>query len=119
MVDVVIDDRCIVDSIVPPLKKVSKYQTQLEKMRQWTYKLAKMDMRGGLKPVKKEIDLGEKEVSHVLNRNSTDTCFRRSRARKTNPSGSRPNRRPTSEPRLAGNRSGAENGRKRSFAQRI
>jgi len=46
--------------IVPPLKKVSKYQTQLEKMRQWTYKLAKMDMRGGLKPVKKEIDLDEK-----------------------------------------------------------
>jgi len=49
--------------IVPPLKKVSKYQTQLEKMRQWTYKLAKMDMRGGLKPVKKEIDLGEKEIT--------------------------------------------------------
>lgn len=43
--------------IVPPLKKVSKYQTQLEKMRQWTYKLAKMDMRGGLKPVKKEFEL--------------------------------------------------------------
>jgi len=43
--------------IIPPLKKVSKYQTQLEKMRQWTYKLAKMDMRGALKPVKKEIDL--------------------------------------------------------------
>lgn len=42
--------------IIPPLKKVSKYQTQLEKMRQWTYKLAKMDMRGGLKPVKKEFD---------------------------------------------------------------
>jgi len=40
--------------IIPPLKKVSKYATQLEKMRQWTYKLAKMDMRGGLKPVKKE-----------------------------------------------------------------
>ena len=30
-------------------------------MRQWTYKLAKMDLKGGLKPVKKEIDLGEKE----------------------------------------------------------
>ncbi|CAG2109910.1 unnamed protein product, partial [Medioppia subpectinata] len=44
--------------IIPPLKKVSKYQTQLEKMRQWTYKLAKMDLKGGLKPVKKEIDLG-------------------------------------------------------------
>jgi len=43
--------------MVPPLKKVSKYQTQLEKMRQWTYKLAKMDMRGGLKPVKKELEL--------------------------------------------------------------
>jgi len=47
--------------IIPPLKKVSKYQTQLEKMRQWTYKLAKMDMRGALKPVKKEIILDEKE----------------------------------------------------------
>ncbi|XP_075589890.1 troponin I 4 isoform X1 [Dermatophagoides farinae] len=46
--------------IIPPLKKVSKYQTQLEKMRQWTYKLAKMDMRGGLKQVKKEIELDEK-----------------------------------------------------------
>ncbi|XP_017492841.1 PREDICTED: troponin I 2-like, partial [Rhagoletis zephyria] len=46
--------------IIPPLKKVSKYQTQLEKMRQWTFKLAKMDMRGGLKPVKKEIELDEK-----------------------------------------------------------
>ncbi|KAF7492075.1 Troponin I 4 [Sarcoptes scabiei] len=46
--------------IIPPLKKVSKYQTQLEKMRQWTYKLAKMDMRGGLKAVRKEIDLDEK-----------------------------------------------------------
>ena len=50
-------------SIVPPLKKVSKYQTQLEKMRQWTYKLAKMDMRGALKPVSKEIKLDEKLVS--------------------------------------------------------
>ncbi|XP_054158602.1 troponin I-like [Oppia nitens] len=48
--------------IIPPLKKVSKYQTQMEKMRQWTYKLAKMDLKGGLKPVKKEIDLGEKET---------------------------------------------------------
>ena len=47
----------IVTSIIPPLKKVSKYQTQLEKMRQWTYKLAKMDMRGGLKSVRKEFDL--------------------------------------------------------------
>lgn len=50
--------------MIPPLKKVSKYQTQLEKMRQWTYKLAKMDMRGGLKPVKKENELeyvGKKE----------------------------------------------------------
>jgi len=46
--------------IIPPLKKVSKYQTQLEKMRQWTYKLAKMDMRGALKPVKKEIELDDK-----------------------------------------------------------
>jgi len=46
--------------IVPPLKKVSKYATQLEKMRQWTYKLAKMDMRGALKPVKKELELDEK-----------------------------------------------------------
>jgi len=54
--------------IVPPLKKVSKYQTQLEKMRQWTYKLAKMDMRGGLKPVKKEIDLGEKEIARKDNK---------------------------------------------------
>ncbi len=26
-------------------------------MRQWTYKLAKMDMRGGLKSVRKEFDL--------------------------------------------------------------
>ena len=42
---------------------MSKYQTQLEKMRQWTFKLAKMDMRGGLKPVKKEIELDEKLVS--------------------------------------------------------
>jgi len=49
--------------IIPPLKKVSKYQTQLEKMRQWTYKLAKMDLKGGLRPVKKELDLGEKEQS--------------------------------------------------------
>jgi len=48
--------------IVPPLKKVSKYQTQLEKMRQWTYKLAKMDMRGGLKPVKKELELDVKDT---------------------------------------------------------
>ncbi|KAH9417974.1 troponin I 4-like [Dermatophagoides pteronyssinus] len=46
--------------IIPPLKKVSKYQTQLEKMRQWTYKLAKMDMRGALKSVKKEIELDDK-----------------------------------------------------------
>lgn len=53
-------------SIVPPLKKVSKYQTQLEKMRQWTYKLAKMDMRGALKPVSKEIKLDEKLVSTFL-----------------------------------------------------
>ncbi|KAJ6215582.1 hypothetical protein RDWZM_010082 [Blomia tropicalis] len=45
--------------IIPPLKKVSKYQTQLEKMRQWTYKLAKMDMRGGLKSVRKEIALDD------------------------------------------------------------
>lgn len=51
-------------SIVPPLKKVSKYQTQLEKMRQWTYKLAKMDMRGGLKQVKKEIELDDKLVNY-------------------------------------------------------
>lgn len=52
--------------IIPPLKKVSKYQTQLEKMRQWTYKLAKMDMRGGLKSVRKEFDLERKkdEGSH-------------------------------------------------------
>ncbi|KAI7691515.1 hypothetical protein SSS_08342 [Sarcoptes scabiei] len=48
--------------IVPPLKKVSKYQTQLEKMRQWTYKLAKMDMRGGLKPVKKEYELDDSKL---------------------------------------------------------
>lgn len=47
-------------SIIPPLKKVSKYQTQLEKMRQWTYKLAKMDMRGALKSVRKEIELDDK-----------------------------------------------------------
>lgn len=31
-------------------------------MRQWTYKLAKMDMRGALKPVKKEIELDDKMV---------------------------------------------------------
>lgn len=53
-------------SIVPPLKKVSKYQTQLEKMRQWTYKLAKMDMRGGLKPVKKDIEFEDKMVLSLL-----------------------------------------------------
>jgi hypothetical protein len=35
-------------------------------MRQWTYKLAKMDMRGALKPVKKEIVLDEKEVFKFL-----------------------------------------------------
>lgn len=29
-------------------------------MRQWTYKLAKMDMRGGLKSVRKEIKLDDK-----------------------------------------------------------
>lgn len=54
--------------VVPPLKKVSKYQTQLEKMRQWTYKLAKMDMRGALKPVKKEIELDDKMVSKKENK---------------------------------------------------
>jgi len=48
--------------IIPPLKKVSKTATQLEKMRQWTFKLAKMDMKGGLKPVKKEIVLDAKET---------------------------------------------------------
>jgi len=47
--------------IIPPLKKVSKSATQLEKMRQWTMKLAKMDMKGGLKPVKKEIKLDKDE----------------------------------------------------------
>jgi len=52
--------------IVPPLKKVSKYQTQLEKMRQWTYKLAKMDMRGGLKPVKKELELDVKDTKSKI-----------------------------------------------------
>lgn len=56
------------DSIIPPLKKVSKYQTQLEKMRQWTYKLAKMDMRGGLKAVRKEIDLDEKVTIFIVDR---------------------------------------------------
>ena len=29
-------------------------------MRQWTFKLAKLDMRGMLKPVKREIELDEK-----------------------------------------------------------
>ena len=53
-------------SIVPPLKKVKNYQEQLEKMRQWTFKLAKMDMRGGLKPVKKEIELDEKLVKKIF-----------------------------------------------------
>ena len=52
-------------SIIPPLKKVSKYQTQLEKMRQWTYKLAKMDMRGGLKSVRKEIALDDNVSSPI------------------------------------------------------
>ncbi|CAG2181465.1 unnamed protein product, partial [Oppiella nova] len=42
-------------SIIPPLKKISKTATQMEKMRQWTMKLMKLDMKGSLKPVKKDI----------------------------------------------------------------
>lgn len=38
------------------MKKISKTATQLEKMRQWTMKLAKLDMKGNLKPVKKDIN---------------------------------------------------------------
>ena len=48
-------------SIIPPLKKISKTATQLEKMRQWTMKLAKLDMKGSLKPVKKDISRELKE----------------------------------------------------------
>ena len=34
-------------------------------MRQWTYKLAKMDMRGALKSVRKEIELDDK-VNYIM-----------------------------------------------------
>ena len=52
-------------SIIPPLKKISKTATQMEKMRQWTMKLMKLDMKGSLKPVKKDIskELGGVDVS--------------------------------------------------------
>ncbi|CAG2118373.1 unnamed protein product, partial [Medioppia subpectinata] len=50
--------------IIPPLNKISKTATQLEKMRQWTMKLAKLDMKGSLRPVKKDIskELGARET---------------------------------------------------------
>lgn len=82
---------------MPPLKKVSKYQTQLEKMRQWTYKLAKMDMRGGLKSVRKEIALDDKVSDasatvtdlpqlalNLITTNASNLCLVH-RARKTRP----------------------------------
>jgi len=53
--------------VIPPLKKVSATARQLEKMRQFTMKIAKMNMRGELKTVKKEIVLDDGKDAHKSN----------------------------------------------------